>query len=71
MSDKGQDLMPGGKRDDPNYSQVSGYIPKELALEFRIACTSGEVTQSDALEEAIKLWLANNASKKQQVSRRG
>ena len=68
---EGQDLMPGGKRDDPNYSQVSGYIPKELALEFRIACTSSEVTQSDALEEAIKLWLATKAAKDKRVSNRG
>jgi hypothetical protein len=45
------------KRDDPNYSQVSGYVPKDLARSFRIACTSKEINQSEALEEALKKWL--------------
>ena len=45
------------KRDDPNYSQVSGYVPKGLARRFRIACTSKEISQSEALEEALEQWL--------------
>ena len=49
--------MAGGKRDDPSYSQVSGYIPKRLALKFKAACTMNETTQSEALEEAVKAWL--------------
>ena len=51
------DDMAGGKRDDPGYSQVSGYIPKKLALRFKAACTMNETTQSEALEEAVKAWL--------------
>lgn len=47
----------GGKRDDPNYAQVSGFVPKELALQFKATCTLQEVTQSEALEKAIKIWL--------------
>lgn len=45
------------KRDDPNYSQVSGYVPKDLARRFKIACTSKEISQSEALEEALQQWL--------------
>lgn len=45
------------KRDDPNYAQVSGYVPKELALRFKVLCTSEEVSQSEALEEALALWI--------------
>jgi hypothetical protein len=45
------------KRDDPNYAQVSGYVPKELALRFKVLCTSEEMSQSEALEEAIALWM--------------
>jgi len=45
------------KRDDPNYAQVSGYVPKELALRFKILCTSEEMNQSEALEEALALWI--------------
>lgn len=48
------------KRGDPNYSQVSGYVPKELALRFRVACTAKEMSQSDALEKALMLWLEHN-----------
>lgn len=49
--------MAGGRRDDPNFSQVSGYIPKEVALQFKATCTLVEISQTDALEEAIRLWL--------------
>ncbi|HAA30993.1 MAG TPA: hypothetical protein DCE56_28925 [Cyanobacteria bacterium UBA8553] len=45
------------KRDNPNYSQVSGYVPKDLARSFRIAYTSKEINHSEALEEALKKWL--------------
>ncbi|MFB2975332.1 hypothetical protein [Microseira sp. BLCC-F43] len=45
------------RRDDPNYAQVSGYINKELAMRFKVACTAKEVSQTDALEEAVRLWL--------------
>lgn len=45
------------KRDDPNYSQVSGYVPKDLARRFRIACSSEEISQSEALEKALEQWL--------------
>ncbi len=59
MNAKELDLMAGGKRDDPNYAQVSGYVPKKLALEFKIACTADEISQSEALEQAMTLWLGN------------
>lgn len=48
------------KRSDPNYSQVSGYVPKELALRFRVACTAKEKSQSEVLEKALILWLEQN-----------
>ncbi|MGC1247749.1 MAG: hypothetical protein WA865_16155 [Spirulinaceae cyanobacterium] len=49
------------KRDDPNYAQVSGYVPKNLAIRFKIACTSKQTSQSEALEEAVKEWLIHNS----------
>ena len=52
-----KDSMAGGKRDDPSYAQVSGYIPKKLALKFKAACTMRETTQSEALEKAVEAWL--------------
>lgn len=59
------------KRDDPNYSQVSGYIPKDLALRFKIACTSKEITQSEALEEAVERWLEDAQTPPESEPKRG
>jgi ParG len=53
-------LVVARRRDDPNYAQVSGYINKELAMRFKLACTAKEVSQTDALEEAVRLWLEKN-----------
>lgn len=52
------------RRGDPNYAQVSGYLPKELVLQFKIACTAKEVSITDALEQAVQLWLAQNQQSK-------
>lgn len=57
MEQLGIDPMAGGKREDPDYAQVSGYVPKKLALKFKAACTMQETTQSAALEAAIESWL--------------
>lgn len=49
--------MAANKRTDPGYLQVSGYIPKELALKFKAECTLKEISQAEALAEALQLWL--------------
>jgi len=59
------------KRGDSNYSQVSGYISKKLAIRFKIACTSKEITQSEALEEAIQRWLQDEQTLPEQQPKRG
>jgi hypothetical protein len=46
------------KRGNPNFQQISGHIPTELSKSFKIACTVKGVSHSEGLEEAIKLWLA-------------
>ena len=48
------------KRDDPNYAQVSGHIPAEVAREFGVLCAIKQITKSEAMEEAIKLLLEQN-----------
>ena len=50
------DLM-ATKRKDPDYEQVSGYVHKDLALKFRIICMTERLTQSDALEQALRFWI--------------
>lgn len=37
--------------------EVRGRIPQDLKIAFEIACARLEVSQSNALEEAIKDWL--------------
>jgi len=48
------------KRDDPNYAQVSGHVPVEVAREFGVLCAIKQITKSEALEEAMKLLLEQN-----------
>lgn len=55
-------LEVASKRDDPNYQQISGHIPKEMATEFKIACTRKGVSHSDGLRQAIALWLAHDSN---------
>jgi hypothetical protein len=50
------------KRDDPDFAQVSGYIPKVKALRFKVTCTALQTSQSEALDEAISLWLEKQES---------
>lgn len=40
--------------------EVRGRIPQELKIAFEIACTRLEVSQSAAIEEAIKTWLKSH-----------
>lgn len=37
--------------------EVRGRIPQDLKIAFEVACARLEVSQSNALEEAIKDWL--------------
>ena len=48
------------KRHDPNYMQIGGYIPKELALKFKSVCVVQEVSISEVLEQVIRKELAVN-----------
>jgi hypothetical protein len=60
------------RRRSDNYKQVSGYVPVELAREFKSICAREELSQSDALEEMIREWLSkrtvSNSSQPEQAS---
>lgn len=45
------------KRQDPGYQQVSGYVPKDLALKFKSICVAMEINISEAMEQMIQEWL--------------
>jgi len=52
------------KRRSPDFSQITGYVPKSLATEFRVACTRLEISQSDVMEKLITQWLQDLEVKK-------
>ena len=55
--------MAVNRRADPNFVQVSGYVPKEIALKFKAQCMMLETSQSEALEQAIQFWLEKNSGR--------
>lgn len=55
--------MAASRRADPDFTQVSGYVPKKLALDFKVAFTRAEINQSEALEAAIALWVQQQEAK--------
>lgn len=57
------DLMAASKRKDPEYQQVSGYIPKHLALKFKGFCTMQELEISEVLADLIAEWVKEQESK--------
>ena len=42
--------------------EVRGRVPKQLKIAFEVACAHLELTQTAALEEAIKDWLKKQES---------
>jgi hypothetical protein len=42
--------------------EVRGRVPKDIKIAFEIACARLEVTQTAALEEAIRDWLQKKDS---------
>ncbi|KAB8333587.1 hypothetical protein SD80_012380 [Scytonema tolypothrichoides VB-61278] len=46
-----------GKRGDPNFKQVTGLIPKALALRFKALCAGTERDMSGVIEQLIVDWV--------------
>jgi hypothetical protein len=46
------------RRRSDDYKQISGYIPLDLALEFKSICARLGISQSDAMEEITQEWVA-------------
>jgi len=49
-----------GKRGNPDYSPISGYIPKQTAQLFRVICTALNVSQSEIIEQIVTNWVQAN-----------
>ena len=46
-----------GKRSDPNFTQVSAYIPKDLHKRVKVELMDGDRQFSDLVTELLTNWL--------------
>lgn len=46
-----------GRRNNPEFNQISVLIPSDLAKKFRIFCTANDLLLADAMTEALKEYL--------------
>jgi hypothetical protein len=46
-------INPLGKKDDPNYEQLRGHVPKSLARQFKQFCLDHEFDYSEGLEHIL------------------
>ncbi|MBD2770668.1 hypothetical protein [Iningainema tapete] len=50
-----------GKRGNPDYASIQGYVPKQTAQLFKIICTALDISQSEVLEQLVAEWVRANA----------
>ena len=48
-----------GKRSDPNFTQVSAYIPRDVHKQVKIELIDSEQDFSDLVTELLTSWLEN------------
>jgi hypothetical protein len=53
-----------GKRRDPNYQQITAYLPQETYHAMKIALAQDRKEMSELFEELIRQWLKTRASTK-------
>lgn len=70
-----QEQLMVDKRRSKEYRQLSGHIPLPLYKKFKALLTEYEISQSDALEQAIIAWvesqLIENRSDAQDIDTKG
>jgi hypothetical protein len=54
------DLMVDRRRSE-DYRQLSGHVPVPLYRKFKATCAERDVNQSEALEQALALWIEQPA----------
>ena len=50
------------RRKDPNYTQVTSHVPKELAKRLKFYCAEHETTITEVIEQALKEFLEKDNS---------
>ncbi|MUH00334.1 hypothetical protein F7734_51920 [Scytonema sp. UIC 10036] len=56
--------MTVGRRNNPDYLQISGLIEKSLALKFKAWCAAHQMQLTEAMEEAIQDFLDKKSKEK-------
>ncbi|MEA5452032.1 hypothetical protein VB780_25890 [Leptolyngbya sp. CCNP1308] len=54
-----QELM--DRRKHPDYSSITAYLPKEKIRKLKAAAAMGDLTLSEAVEEALDSWMAGQS----------
>jgi len=44
------------KRLDPNYTKITADVEREVAIQTRALCALGEISLSEAVNEALQMW---------------
>ncbi|MGI0488530.1 hypothetical protein ACN4EK_24230 [Pantanalinema rosaneae CENA516] len=47
-----------GKREDPNFEAIRGFVPKDLARRFKGVCAVLGLEHGDALAPLLEAWVA-------------
>jgi hypothetical protein len=47
-----------GKKDDINYVQVRGHVPKAIAQQFKQFCLDKEINYSEGIEQILTIFFA-------------
>lgn len=48
-----------GKKDDPNYEQVRGHVPKHLVRQFKQYCLDEDIDYSEGLERILASFFSD------------
>src|SRR3712207_7804502 len=46
-----------GKRNNPNYNQMTAYVPKDISVKFKTLCTAKQLEQSEVITSLIVRWI--------------
>ena len=48
-----------GKKDDSNYEQVRGHVPKQLSRQFKQYCLDEDIDYSEGLEQILAFFFSD------------
>jgi hypothetical protein len=60
---KEEDQPKVGKRRDPNYQQITAYLPQDLYIEMKMALVQERKEMSDLFAELAQQWLKTRTAK--------